>query len=465
MKLKVSSKLSKYILFYFVLFIYIYAPPLSFVPLGINKLIAPLAIVWLLFCYKTVTQKILLQKHLFIAIFLLAVSIVYAFATDISTIYAGDLPFTKRNTFSQTMILVELLPIVLFLSIYAIRKLKFNLEDFLNSFVVVAAIQSFIAITMMFSPGLRMFIFTTVLGYDPSEEKIFQDHLYAFRSFGFSQDLLFSLSIVQGIAIACVLNLCLYNFSKYRYSLFLIPPLLVSILLNARIGLAALVSFVVVTIIFGLFRLRVYLLARFVLFALVSTLIISLSISSVDLFFDTNLETNVEWALKLFGDSQNFASGSDENIGNFKSLTGRYWHLPDTPSARTFGEGRYLSGAINSNSSKLSDLGYVRKVYFGGYIYSFLSYAALICLFIGSQKKQIKSFQPFFYSILLTMLLVQFKGDAFLPTPGYRIAFLVLIFAIVERRLRSSAKARIDPNIASLVNYRSLEPPSIKKNL
>lgn len=440
MKLKISSQTPKYILYYLVLFLYIYAPPLSFVPLGINKLIAPLALVWLLLSYKTLTQKILLQKHLFIAIFLLAVSVVYAFSIDISTTLAGDLPFTKRNTFSQTMILVELLPISLFLSVYAIRRLKFKLEDFFKSFVVVATIQSFSAILMLLSPGLRIFIFTSVLGFD-SDEKIFRDDLYAFRSFGVSQDLLFSLSVVQGIAIACVLNLCLYNFSKYKYSLFLIPPLLVSILLNARIGLASLVSFVVVTIIFSLFKLKVYMLTRFAVFVLVSTLIISLAINSADLVFDTNLQKNVEWALKLVDNSRNLAAGSSENIGNFNSLTGRYWHLPDTPSARTFGEGRYLSGAIGS--SILSDLGYVRRVYFGGYIYSFLSYATLVFLFIGSQKKQIKGFQPFFYSLLLTMSMAQLKGDAFLPTPGYRIVFLVLIFAIAERRLRLPAMSRM----------------------
>ena len=447
MKSKFSLPSAKYILFCLVLFIYIYAPPLSFVPLGINKLISPLAVAWLLLSYKTLTQKILLQKHLFIAITFFALSILYALVMDISTVYAGDLPFTQRNAFSQTMILLELLPIALFLSIYAIRRLKFSLADFFNSLVVVAAIQSFLAIIMLLLPGLRMFIFTTVLGYNPSEDKIFRADLYAFRSFGVSQDLLFSLSIVQGIAIACVLNLCLYNFSKYKYSLLLIPPLLVSILLNARIGLAAIISFILVTIFFSLLRLKIYLLAKFALFALLSTLIIYFSIGSVDSVFGINLEKNVEWSLNIFVEGKNFASGSNEDIGSFGTITGRYWHLPDTPGARTFGEGRYLLDTINS--SELSDLGYVRRVYFGGYIYSFLSYAALICLFIGSQKKQLKSFQPLFYSVVLTMLLVQFKGDAFLPTPGYRITFLVLIFAISERRLRTSVTARINKILLS----------------
>jgi|GEM_PF-2317940 len=442
MKPKISLPSVKYTFFLILLFIYIYAPPLSFVPLGINKLISPLAILWLLLSYKSLTQKILLQKHLFIAIFLLSVSVIYAFTIDTATIYAGDLPFTKRNTFSQTMILVELLPIALFLCVYAVRRLKFNLVDFFNSLVTVAAIQSFMAIAMLFLPGLRMFIFTTILGYDPGKDKIFRDDLYAFRSFGVSQDLLFSLSIVQGIAIACVLNLCLYNFSKYKYSLLLIPPLLISILLNARIGFVSIVSFMVVTLLFGLFRLKIYLITKFIVFALVSSSIIYFSIGSIDSVFGTSLEKNLEWGLTIFVNSKNLASGSSENIGVFNSITGRYWHLPDTPSTRTFGEGRYLSGAINS--SELSDLGYVRRIYFGGYIYSFLSYAALICLFIGSQKKQIKGFQPFFYSVLLTMLVVQLKGDAFLPTPGYRIAFLVLIFAIAERRMKSSAKAKIN---------------------
>ena len=83
-----------------------------------------------------------------------------------------------------------------------------------------------------------------------------------------------------------------------------------------------------------------------------------------------------------------------------------------------------------------SDVGYVRKVYFGGYIYSLLAYAFLFYLFLGTQnKKQNKIFQPLFYCLLLTALVSQLKGDIFLPIPGFRIIFLIFLFAISERRL------------------------------
>ena len=436
MNSKITIPSARKIIFLLVLFIYIYAPPFSFVPLGINKLIAPLIIVWLLFNYKSLTNRILLQKHLFIGICLLIASIAYSFIIDSSTIYAGGLAFTRKYTFSQTMILIEVLPITLFLSIYAIRKLKFTLVDFINSLVIVAGIQSLLAIIMLVLPGVRMFILSTILNYDPNEDKIFREDLFGFRGFGFSQDLLFSLSIVQGIALACVLSLCLYNFAKYKYTLFLIPPLLLSILLNARVGLVPVIVFILVITVMSLFKLRIYLLSRFTIFALVSCLVVYLGVFTVNTLSETKLEQNLEWAFDFFVEGKNFVSGSDGKTGNFGSITGKHWHLSDTSSERTFGEGKYL---INMpNSSEYSDLGYVRNVYFGGYIYSLLSYSAMIFLFVGSKKKQLKAFQPLFYSLLLTLLLVHFKGDAFLPTPGYRIIFLTSVFAIAERRLKSS---------------------------
>lgn len=434
MKSKLSLPTTKKIFFLMLLFVYIYAPPFNFIPLGINKLIAPLAVVGLLFFHKSAIWKVLQQKHLFIAIFLITVSIIYSFIIDTSTTYAGDLAFTRKNTFSQTMILLEVLPITLFLCIYGIRKLKLTLADFLSSLVTVAAVQSFLAIIMLLLPNFRTFVLTTILRYDPSEDKLFRPDLYAFRSFGLSQDLLFSLSVVQGIAVGCVLSLCLYNFSKYKYSLLLIPPLLLSIALNARIGFIGVIAFVVVTLIFAILKFRIYLLFKFILFALISSLIIYISLNNLDLVFDTDIEKNIDWAYNAFVEGKNFVEGSKTDTGNFGTITRRYWHLPDTTSARMFGEGRYLFDSIKS--SILSDIGYVRKIYFGGYIYSCLTYSAFIYLFIGSQKKQKQdAFKPLLYSLLLTALLAHLKGDLFLPIPGYRVIFVIFLFAISERRL------------------------------
>lgn len=430
------------ILFLMLLFVYIYAPPFKFIPIGINKLIAPIALLGLLFCFKGATLKVLLQKHLFIAICLTVVSIIYAVAID-TTLPTNNVPFAQKNSFGQAMILIELLPITLFICTYGIRKLKLTLADFLSSFVTVAAIQSFIAFAMLLLPGLRMFILTTILNYDANKDKIFRPDLYIFRSFGMSQDLLFSLAIVQGIAVACILSLCLYNFSKYKYSLLLIPLLLLSIAINARIGLITIIMFILVTMLFALLKLRIHLLSRFLVFSSVSVLIIYLFIGNANYLLELDIEQNIKWASEAFVQGKNFAQGSQTDIGNFGAIKDRFWHLPENESARMFGEGKYVFR--DDKISKKSDVGYVRKIYFGGYIYSFFSYSALIYLFIGSQKKNHQeAFKPLFYSILLSALVAQLKGDIFVPVPGFRIIFLIFIFAISERRLSKPRSPQID---------------------
>jgi|GEM_PF-6930720 len=315
------------------------------------------------------------------------------------------------------------------------------------SLVTVAVVQSFFAIIMLLLPNLRMFILATILNYDPSEDKLFRPDLYIFRGFGMSQDILFSLSIVQGIAVACVLSLCLYNFAKYKYSLLLIPPLLLSIALNARIGFVALISLVLVTLIFNVFRLKIYLVSKLIMFSAISCLIIYIAITNVGFFLELDIEKNLTWASSVFVQGKNFATGADSNTGHFGKITREYLHLPKTESERLFGEGRYVFGT--GKHPLASDVGYVRKVYFGGYIYSFLTYAALIYLFWGSQRKishkiSHKAFAPLFYSLLLTAFIAQFKGDMFLPIPGFRVVFLIFLFAISERRLSRPAIPQIN---------------------
>ncbi len=443
LNLKIPLPSIKRIFFLLLLFIFIYAPPFNFLPLGINKLIAPCAVVGLLFFFKSATLKILQQKHLFIGVCLLMMSVIYAFIMDTSTIYQTDLAFTQKNTFGQAMILIEVLPIALFLCAFGIRKLKLSLTKLLSSLVIIAAIQSFLAIIMLLLPDLRMFALTTILNYDPSEDKIFRPDLYVFRSFGFSQDILFSLSIVQGIAVVCILSLCLYKFTKYKYSLILIPPLLLSIALNARIGFIPIILFALSTLIFNLLKLRIYLLSKFILFSVISALFIYLSITNLGFFTEFDIEQNINWASDIFVQGKNFAQGETTNTGNFGKIQRKHLHLPESETAQIFGEGRYVYQ--NNKVSVTSDAGYVRRIYFGGYIYSFLAYSALIYIFIGSQgKKQQDAFKPLFYALILTALFSQIKGDIFLPIPGFRTIFLIFLFAISERRLSKPAIPQIN---------------------
>lgn len=443
MKLKLQLPSIKQFFFILLLFIYIYAPPFNFLPLGINKLLAPLALVSLLFFFKSTTLKILQQKHLFIAICLLMVSILYALIIDTSTIHQTNFAFTQKNTFSQAMILIEVLPLTLFLCIFGIRKLKLSFANLLSNLVFIASIQSFLAIIMLLLPDLRMFILTTILNYDPSQDKIFRPDLYVFRSFGFSQDILFSLSVVQGIAVVCILSLCLFNFAKYKYYLFLIPPLLLSIALNARIGFIAIILFALITLVFNLLKLKVYLISKFILFLGISSLFIYLSIINLGFFLELDIEQNIGWASDIFVQGKNFAQGETTNTGNFGKIQRKHLHLPESREGRIFGEGRYVYQ--NPKGSVISDAGYVRRIYFGGYIYSFLAYSALIYIFIGSQgKRQGNTFKPLFYALILTALISQIKGDIFLPIPGFRIIFLILIFAISERRLNKPISPQIN---------------------
>lgn len=434
MKSKLSKSTKHKFLFLLLLFIYIYAPPFNLIPFSPNKILSPIALFGCLLVFKKSIQKLIFQKHIALFIFFVFISMLYALVIDSHFIMSNNLSFTEKDTYNQALTLMETIPIALFLCIYAIRKLKLCFAELLSSIVTIAAIQSLFAIVMLLLPNLRMYILTTILKYNTHEDKIFRADLYSFRSFGISQDYLFSLSIVQGISVVCILCICIYNFSKYKYLLLLIPMLLLSIALNARIGFIAIILFVVIALFFTVARLKLYLLSKFLLFLLISILSIYFSISNINLFSNSGIENNLEWASKVFIEGKNFARGSETETGHFGRIQNKHIHLPKTEFARIFGEGRYVFA--NKKSSLDSDVGYVRRIYFGGYIYSLLTYSSLIYLFIGSQQKKQKDiFKIFLYCILLTAFLAQIKGDIFLPIPGYRIIFLIFSYVIAERRL------------------------------
>ena len=386
MKLKLFLPSKHKTIFLVLLFIFVYAPPFNLIPFSPNKILSPIAFFYLFFLFKNKTEKLLTQKHIFIATFLIFVSILYAFLIDTSSILSNDLSFKEKYTYHQALNLIEIVPISLFLCVYAIIKLKLSFTQLLSSLITIASMQSFFALIMLLSPSLRRFILTTILKYDPSKDKIFRSDLYDFRSFGISQDYLFSFSIVQGIAIICILSLCIYNFSKYKYYLFLTPIILLSIPLNARIGFVPIIIFTVIILIFFLSRLKIYLLSKIFLFSIVSIFTIYLSLNSFNLFLNLDINKNLKWTSDVLVQGQNFIKGSETETGNFGIIRRKFLHLPQTESARIFGEGRYVFG--NRKSKISSDVGYVRRIYFGGYLFSFLTYSTLIFLFIGSQKKK-----------------------------------------------------------------------------
>ncbi len=432
--------------FLLILFLYIYSPPLSIISPGI--LLFVVSLIGLFVFFWKYTYKIIRYRWIALTFAFFVVNLLVAFLTDNSINNFSKISFSQTNTYQQILILVEVFPVALFLSFYGIKKLKYSLIKLMSSLVKIAFLQSIVCLLMLLLPSLRYYILTSILRYNP-EDKIFESYLYSVRSFGISDDYLFSLPIFQGIAVVCLLLLWLSKFSKYSYLhlMFILPFLLLSIALNARIGYVAILVF----LFFNTFHVLKN--SGSIIMSQLSTLIkktftISLLLIALyllyQLFMFSNLGTTItknytdidkilKWNSEIVEDTQLILEGNSEidKAGNYSNLLREHVHFPSKFEEILFGKSLYVFS--QKYSSKASDIGYIQNIYYGGLIYCFILYIPFILLaYVAFKKHNEKDIKVFLLSIFITIIIAHMKGNIFSSNPGYRGAILIFIFVIIE---------------------------------
>lgn len=420
----------KYLFLITCLFIFIYSPPLAYIPLSLIKWLSIFSIASLLLSFKKTTLSVLKYRYVAYGLTLLCLAIFYAFIQDY--VIGSGSSLGESNFYKQTLVLIEVLPIALFLNCYSRKYLKFSLNDLLYSLIIIGVIQSLLCSIMFLIPGIKFVIFNSILAKQVRTEKLLEAGYYGnFRGFGISIGYLFSLPIFQGLLIAFIFFLCLINFKKYYYTLISIPLLFLSIILNARVGLVPIIVFFGVAFIVYLKNIRISAITQFVLILGVLTISVYAFFSMT--YQSTELANNVDWILKSYTQNKAFLEGTGDE-GTLAILLDRHIHFPEDFNGNLFGEGLYLFGESQTSGSLRSDIGYILNLYFGGYIYSFLVYSSFCFLFWGAlrlQKTMIARILMYF--LLVVVLVVHLKGDVFWSNPAYRSVYLITLFPVVDR--------------------------------
>ena len=420
----------KYLFLIACLFVFIYSPPLAYIPLSLIKWLSIISIASLLLYFKKATLSVLKYKYVAYGLTLLCLAIFYAFIQDY--VIGSGSSLGESNFYKQTLVLIEVFPIALFLNFYSRKYLKFSLNDLLYSLIVIGIIQSLLCLIMFLIPGIKFIIFNSILAQQVRTEKLLEAGYYGnFRGFGISIGYLFSFPVFQGLLIAFIFFLCLNNFKKYYYTLISIPLLFLSIILNARVGLVPIIVFFGVAFIVYLKNIRISAITQFVLIS--GVLIISVYAFFSMTYQSTELANNVDWILKSYTQNKAFLEGTGDQ-GTLAILLDSHIHFPKDFNGNLFGEGLYLFGEKQTSGSLRSDIGYILNLYFGGYVYSFLVYSSFCVLFWGAlrlQKTMIA--RILIYFLLVVMLVVHLKGDVFWSNPAYRAAYLITLFPVVDR--------------------------------
>lgn len=444
------------IFFQILLFLYIYSPPFKVVPLGIIKIISLGSVAGLFFLFYKTTTKVISYRFLLLHLGVFLSAIAYAYAQDF-VLNPSGLSLGETNFYQQLLIFLELLPIALFLSIFCRKKLKFDHFDLVSALANIGIAQSFFCLAMLVVPSLRIFILGSLLEYEEIEERFLSAGFYGnYRGFGIGIGYEFSLSVFQGFVLAFICLLCFHNFKRYGRLLFFTPLVVLSIVLNARIGLWVFGGFLIVAAIAYLRKISVAatikngLYVGFVVFAL---------ILGISFLGDTStIAKNIEWVGKSYTQSIEYLTGEGQK-GTLYILADRHIHFPKTIEGFFFGEGRYVFGEIAKKSGyDRSDIGYIRNIYFGGFIYLALLFSSLAILFWSGLKLQ-KNYllKVLMYFLFVACVVAHIKGNIFSSNPGYRAAYLIFIFNIVNRYIDRQEQQKLQ-QVSWLQKTRQLAP-------
>ncbi len=397
------------ILILIYLFMLIYMPP--FIPINCVIPLSGIAIIYLLIHFKEIkmlieiVKKTGMWKYYLLTLFGMTILVIRLLFHSNSNLI---LPI-----YTTFLIVVLNAICCLFIFLYMIKK-KYGLMDLINMLLIVALAESIISLLAFLIPVIKQFFITLYLhnGYT-------SDYTWlTWRLFGFSNELLFSMPLVQSVLSLCALYL-FFNKSK-RYIIF-VPFLMFSIIVNSRLGLAV--------FIFGIFVLIIYQLKKgqkkqnWIFLKDLITILFLLIVECMVIFL-VRPETG-QWFLSIFTDLIQLFLG--RFTGFFEYMFVR--NGMSIPKGKDFllGSGHMIIGSG-------SDSGFINDLWLGGIFYALTMWGSILMLFyLCFQKK--KNLITFLSLILLfTFLIANFKGPFFTENEIYMLTGLLAIFMVYETK-------------------------------
>lgn len=418
-------------LIFVIIYLFIFNPPIKFLP---NLIWLSLPFIYAYIIYHSLIGKLVyLFKNEIIIIFLLALYTIFR-NLDWSS---GQLD--KAFVYGNVSMLTEMLPFGMVIIDLCHRKLmpyKQSGDDKLIDMIVLTCIvASLITILLIVFPSFNSKMNDKILDAGDYQK------VNILRGFGFAASLTYAYGIVQGIAAAIVL---LKMSTGRRYFLLFFVAfvmLLISILVNARIGMVPIVV-MILYLIFVKRRIKIFIYGS-IMFGLLVWAFLSTS-------YAEKYSQTIEWAMGFFLQTIGFVSGSKsgQHSNTYEVLLNSMVVLPDTVMGWLIGSGSDL--VIGGKGSPVvgtvghSDVGFIRQLYFGGLIY-----LGLIILFISSTSirlYKLKKDKWFFALFVFTIVLGNIKGYFVANQPALRLLILIYMGFIYCAFKQRSDKSTISQN-------------------
>ena len=400
----------KSFLYFFYLYLVVYVPVISGSIRKFNILLYLFIALIIIFRHKKISYNIFRECRP------IWFSIVYlTFYVVLNVLFNNADSIILTATFSMTI--VPFFSVLALSTLFILQKRK----DFIKDFIKVATMASVISVILYLIPQLGKSILFLMSGDDADSVQRFYDEG---RGFGVAGSLFFGYSIIQAIAAFLCMK---YNnkIKGYFYTLLI----LISIILNARIGLFVFIALLLVN----------YLALSSIKQTIKMIFAISIVICIViwtGLYHE--FQGSIDWTLEGVYMVSDFLLGTNytNGYGHFSGLAGSFLIWPNNTMEWIFGRGIYLLQGYKGFSS---DVGFILQLNWGGLIYLFFLLLPLLIIV----KNSIKTKNWTFIIIVLTVLIIcDWKGDLF--TQSNFLFIIITLFLLTNRR-----------NEINICNYRS----------
>ena len=271
-----------------------------------------------------------------------------------------------------------------------------------KSIILVGLVASLITVFLILNPSVNEFIRSSVI-IDSLEQQEGTD--WDFRGFSISDGAAFSYGVIQGLILA-------FCFFRLKDSLWYFAPiflLFISIIFNARIGIAPVAISLILLLFSKQLKIRIFL--------IIAVIVITGNWFFNNSSFSQENEKSLEWGLSIFEDTFNFIQGEDDS-SNYSVLTDDMSFLPNKSIHIIFGEGRSVFGI----AEKSSDIGYVNQIFMGGIMY--LGIMLIFLWYLYRKCRENSTNRIFVMLFVLTILVANIKGDAFFMPNGFTRLFI-----------------------------------------
>ncbi|AFL84950.1 hypothetical protein Belba_2390 [Belliella baltica DSM 15883] len=407
------------------MFLYIYNPMIRFLPFDSGVIISFLILLFYFFNGAPNLKRILKNKYIFIYLILGLITFSY---TLILTFFSDNEHLSFRFPIMYFRFFFEL-PLVTIAILNLIIKFGYNTYGkVIHIFINIAIVQSFIVIATLLSPALRDFVFFNLLKFREGHDKIISIGDFSLRGFGLSGDYLFAFPLFQGFAAVLVLFFFKNGWFKY---IFVFPLVLISSLVNARVGVVPVLIFFSIIALFyfiSMQKSKIKILLKNTFFVLILLILIIQFVQILEL--NNTFSWIVNGFINIFGGN---TVGSSSSYNIIEKLLGEHLFFPNGCFDFVFGSGQVIFS--NPFSYIKSDIGYIQFIFYGGLFFLILIIFSFKFLAIGCLnyiKKEDFKIKIIVLAIMITVLFVHFKGNIYNYNSFMKLSYIIIFFIILK---------------------------------